>query len=428
MILIFCTYFCTNVIFAPCQTVQMKFSKINYAIVFNRKNRLNKDGKGLIQIRAYKNGKVKYFSTEVFIKPKYWDEKNKRVNSKHPNKLIINQQIADQINKMEVYENRMLNRDKYFPLERLVDYKTADKCYKSFLPFYKSELELSIIQPDSLKSQRTTFNKLKAFSPIIYFEDLTFDFVTRFNKFLHNQGLAKNTIQKHHKVVAKYIKLAIHKKYMKVDDNPYINFVNTGEEPERDFLNELELERLEKLTFLKREQHLERIRDFLLLCCYTGLRYSDVSKLKPSNIEKTKNGLILSYVAKKTGKVGRIPLHLLFKQESEVHTKPEQLINKLLGQHLEKYKDIDRAKDEPFFKLTNQYINRKLKFIARRIRTNKKLVTHIGRRTFATVLNSKGVSAKGIQKLMQHSTPTMTFIYVAMGDKMIEDELNKITW
>lgn len=51
--------------------------KVIYNLVFNRKKRLNAEGKALIQVEAYLNRQKKYFSTKIYVKPTQWDSKRK---------------------------------------------------------------------------------------------------------------------------------------------------------------------------------------------------------------------------------------------------------------------------------------------------------------------------------------------------------------
>ena len=41
--------------------------KIKYRIVYNRKKRLDSQGKALVQVEAYLLGKKAYFSTHIYI-------------------------------------------------------------------------------------------------------------------------------------------------------------------------------------------------------------------------------------------------------------------------------------------------------------------------------------------------------------------------
>lgn len=66
--------------------------KVIYNLVFNRKKRLNAEGKALIQVEAYLNKQKKYFSTKIYVKPTQWDSKRKVVRN-HPNTDELNQYI-----------------------------------------------------------------------------------------------------------------------------------------------------------------------------------------------------------------------------------------------------------------------------------------------------------------------------------------------
>lgn len=182
--------------------------KIKYRLIYNRTRVLNKDGTALVQVHAYQNGKSRYFSTGVWIRPKYWDEKEKSVYPAHPNSHIFNFRIREKKLALEKYELKMLNRYGHFHIDRLCDYEVKKEEFLSFTKFYKKQLEESTIRKGAKKNQRTTLNKLCAFNKDLFFEDLTYGFITSFDKFLRRQGLGLNTINKHHRNLKKYIKIA----------------------------------------------------------------------------------------------------------------------------------------------------------------------------------------------------------------------------
>lgn len=51
--------------------------KVIYNLVFNRKKRLNAEGKALIQVEAYLNRQKKYFSTKIYVKLTQWVAREK---------------------------------------------------------------------------------------------------------------------------------------------------------------------------------------------------------------------------------------------------------------------------------------------------------------------------------------------------------------
>lgn len=52
---------------------------IQFSVVYNYKNKLRKNGTGLIQIRAYSKGKCNYFSTNIYVTPFQWSKKLNQV-------------------------------------------------------------------------------------------------------------------------------------------------------------------------------------------------------------------------------------------------------------------------------------------------------------------------------------------------------------
>lgn len=281
------------------------YNKIKYRLVYNRTNFLNLDGTALIQIKAYQNRKCRFFSTEIYVEPKQWDKSYRCIKGNHPLHLELNERLAKLVTQLERGELRIINQAGSCPLAKLVlqSETTFETTVNSFTDFYRQEIGLSTIKPDSLKNQQTTFNKLLEYQKVIWFEDLTLSFIQGFDRFLRRQKLGLNTIQKHHKNVQKYVSLAIAKEHLQPGKNPYLRFRPKGEEPSRVFLREGDLEKLERLIFTKDQVHLVRSRDFFLMLCYTGLRFSDLCAIRPCDIEETpERKLLLTQKARKTGK------------------------------------------------------------------------------------------------------------------------------
>lgn len=397
--------------------------KIEFSLSYNRSKKLNKNGTALIHIKAYQGRAYRYFSTNIWVRPDQWDEKNKRIKANHPNQYVFNTQIYKQLQEMEAYVNQMINRYGSFPLDRLHEYSIPISNVRSFTEFFKEELQDSTIKADSLKPQRTTFNKLCEFRNPVFFEDLTYSFITAFDRFLHKQKLNPNTIHRHHKTMKKFIRLTIVKDQLDANADPYKKFRAKSVEPERVFLTDKELQRIEQLTFPEELKHLERIQDIFLAACYTGLRFSDVTKIKLSDLSETSDGLVLNVKASKTEKFAQFFLSLLF-PNPDGSSKPEQLFRR----YVEIRQHERLGVDEPLFgSITNQYLNRELKVLAARAGIKKRISSHTGRRTNATILAGK-ISMPALQKHLQHSSLDMTKIYIALSNEDIKNELKKAKW
>jgi len=268
-----------------------------------------------------------------------------------------------------------------------------------FIHFIRQETHAleGIHQPQTLTTYRTTAKHLAAFRSHINFLDLTADFPEQFDRYLQRKKMSKNSRNKQHKNVKKFIHLAI-RKGVKIT-NPYIHFKLERAATERTFLTRNEVENLYSLY---RKQELpdwlhEDLRKFLF-ACFTGPRFSDINQFTTDNLL----GDTLIYVAQKTlrfHKTIRVPLSntaKLFLQEQDGH----------------------------LFKQTEmQTYNRNLKDIADYAGIKKTITSHVARHTFATLFLESGGRVETLKELLGHRKIETTMIYVHLTDKRKEKEI-----
>lgn len=403
--------------------------KIKYAVIYTykRTGKLLSDGTAYVAIRAYLRGKNKFFNTGIYIEPHQWNGSNAAWIKRHPNQYVFNQEIRDTLSKMEAFEYDLINRKEIVDLERLAEYD-QEQIDISFTEFIEQQLEITktTFSNSCYTDKRQTFDKLKSFKTMVYFNQVNYKLIKSFDTFLYQTGgMGVNTIAKHHKNLKTFVNQAIKEDYIDVNKNPYKKFKVKTQPTERSYLTKSELKEIEKVEFGKGKEHLEAVRDFFLFMCYTGLRYIDASSVIGDSFKKTDDGLNLFFTAKKTNKPMRLNLRKLFAG------KPEKLINK----YLDKYDDIyfdDPDNPKPiFFGLTNQHVNRELKIVVSDLDIREKIKDeiscHVGRHTFGTVMAGK-VDVTVLQKLMQHSKLKETMIYVHISQNRIDDALDKIEW
>jgi integrase len=399
---------------------------ITYKVDFNRKNRLKQNGTAPITIRCYQNGIQKHIQTGISVEPVYWNEKRLEVKNSHSDAFILNKRIQEQIIKIKEYERQIINRHGSCRVGRITNYTDFRSNRTSFTDFYEQELnDSAYLSKNTIKTRRSSLKKLLSFNRNnkVYFDDLCYAFISRFDSFLYKEGLGTNTVKKHHKDVKTYINLAIKHDLFKIDKNPYKNFTPKSEEVEKISLSERELERIENLDF-EFDTTMNLVRDAFLFSCYTGLRYSDYTRVSKSNLETTDKGLILRMKTQKPGKFMAVPLYTIFPEQGK-RSKPEQVLLKYLNRAY--YNDTRQFDELPFFKLSNQDANRKLKNIAELANVHKTLTTHVGRKTFATLAAVK-VPLPMLQRLMQHSTPQETMRYVDDNPELLAKLLEDIDW
>jgi integrase len=167
---------------------------------------------------------------------------------------------------------------------------------------------------------------------------------------------------------------AFESKAYKLDNTPIDTIALTFKEVV--FLSEL----------VVKEKRLEKVRDVFVFSCLTGLRYSDVSRLKKVNFQTlTKNGTplsIIDIVTQKTGERVNVPLHPIAKavikrNNGELPRVPSnQKFNSYIKElcKLAQMSDVVQLRGNVSGKII---VRTKLKY--------ESITSHTARRTFATI-------------------------------------------
>jgi len=197
-----------------------------------------------------------------------------------------------------------------------------------------------------------------------------------------------------------------------------------GNSKEVIYLSWDEIQTMQNIEFNENQNYLSRVRDVFLFCCFTGLRYSDVAKLKKSDV---KDGHII-IVTKKT--VDGIKIEL----------------NKYSQAILDKYKDYKFDKQKVLPVISNVKMNEYLKELGQICEYNEQirivyfkgnerieevhpkwalLTTHCGRRSFVVNALYLGIPSEVIIKWTGHSDFKAMKPYVKIVDELKEREMSK---
>jgi integrase/recombinase XerD len=71
----------------------------------------------------------------------------------------------------------------------------------------------------------------------------------------------------------------------------------------------------------------------------------------------------------------------------------------------------------------NAVYNRVLKLVAEQVKIKKHLTTHVGRKTFATIMDQNGVSTKTISDMLGNTLQVCQKHHLAKSTRRIEKEL-----
>ena len=380
--------------------------KVCYQPIFNRKKKLNAQGKALLQIEAYLEKRKIYFSTHIYLSPEQWDNKRKLIR-KHPHAEALNYQVKEFLIQLESKEISLWKEGKVVTLQSLKEEFCMPK-EKSFLDFIKKDIAFSQSKESTKQNLLSTYRLLSNFKSHIDFKELTSQFIFEFERFLFENGLQTNTVAKHMKHFKTFVNLAIDKGYLTLNDYPFRRYRIKTLKAKHTFLVPDELEKLESLELYGRKLAYKHSLEAFLFCCYTGLRYSDFTHLSDRNIVFIEKQPWLVFTTIKTGAEVRLPLTLLFEGKAW----------KLLRKH-------QNHLDEFFCIKANSTVNKELIRIGKLAGIQKHFSFHSARHTNATLLIYKGVNITTVQKLLGHSNVSTTQIYSEVMSSTIVNDLKK---
>ena len=380
--------------------------KICYQPIYNRKKKLNAQGKALLQIEAYLEKRKIYFSTHIYLSPEQWDNKRKLI-CKHPHAEALNYQVKEFLIQLESKELSLWKEGKVISLERLKE-EFCIKKDRSFLDFVIKDIEDSQSKESTKRNLLSTYTLLAKFKNHIDFKELTPEFIFDFEKFLFCCDLQTNTVAKHMKHFKTFVNLAIDKGYLSLNDYPFRRYRIKTLKPNHTFLLPDELEKLETLELTGKKIAYKHSLEAFLFCCYTGLRYSDFTHLSDKNLIFIENRPWIIFTTIKTGAEVRLPLALLFEGKGW----------KLLRKHQKHLDEFFRIK-------TNSTVNKELIRIGKLAGLQKHFSFHSARHTNATLLIYKGVNITTVQKLLGHRNVSTTQIYSEVMGSTIVNDLKK---
>ncbi len=372
--------------------------KIRYRLAFNRSGKLNVNGTGLVEIEARLNGKTRYFSAHLHVRPNQF-EHGLIVN--HPQCNDLNTMLYEEILRIQEIEIDFWRRGITPSLTTL-----AGAVRSNYVPNCTfTEFARNLVMADTRRrtgtkvSLESTIKVIQLFRQRVCFEDLNHQFLIDFEKWLkEDYKAANNTVIKHLRHLRTLVNEAIKQKYMKPEDYPFKDFKLKPMARKEVFLTPSELHKVEQYQGEK-----GNVVDVFLFACYTGLRFSDIQTLTDKHIIKERGKVWLIKETVKSNETVRLPLYLLFE-------------GKAVGL-LQKYGNAEEIAG-----LARKNINMQLKKVITGLGIEKKVTMHTARHTFATLLLHQGVPITTVQRLCGHREIATTMVYAdVMADTVIRD-------
>lgn len=376
------------------------------------------------------------YSTGEKVHPKFWNSIKQRVKEQNaiPESTEINEilkRIESGVNsafrrlflenrdeitleKLKIALNAELKKDAIKKKKELVGWMIdqieemrADKKLGSIQVY--NALVKHLIDYEKAKKVKLTFNSID----IIFHQN--------FKNFLFNdKGLLTNTVGKQLKTLKTFLNIATEHG---VNSNlKYLSkkFKGMEERIQHAFLNEEELALLFNLD-LSKKPYLERVRDIFIVACYTGLRFSDFTKLSNENLMKVNGRYCCKVYTEKTKEKVVIPIKPIVMEIWQKYNGifPKAISNQKMNEYIKEVAELAGINENFVVKKTsgiNTITIEKPKFMF--------ISTHSARRSFATNAFISGIPPLKIMKLTGHRTESSFMKYINFSQESNAEDLS----
>lgn len=361
----------------------------NVTVVYDRKKRFEKTGKGKVEIVVYFRHNVRKYIIVGEGTPANWEVIAKSFK--------VQEQVRDCERILECMEGLgeectpdNFNRHWDVKEKNAILREATGKMFNgydqnsSFIEYMKNCIANEEISDGTRAHLNVVVRTVHEFGHLDRFCDLTVPNLLKLNDWLLAGGRRTiNTVYGYHKKIKKYVN-RLHASGM-IPLNPYNQQkFPRGSNKERRPLSEDELVRLRNL---KLKGTLDRARDLFIFCAYTGLAYCDaMAFIFSEHTEKIGDIYYIDGSRIKTGCNFFTPI-------------------------LQPAMDVLKKYDYKLPHIQNQPCNIYLHVIEAKLELNKPMTTHIARHSFATLVLSHDVPIENLMRMLGHHELRTTQIY-----------------
>lgn len=396
-------------------------SRTSFGLTFYiNRTRERKNGECPVMLRINLNGDRLALQVQRFIKPEDWDQNRYVMKGRTEQARVFNNYLeAVRLKAHKKYNELLSYTDDVTPQmlrDAILGVNTAKT--RQIIDIWEghvSDLKKLIGKENSYATYQkynTAKNHFQSFLQNKYqlndvsIKAVDYQMIQQYSIYLKTEkGCSFNTATKFLQNLKTITSISIRSGWLVKD--PFNGISLTLKEVDRPYLTFEELERL--IEFNSVFDRLNRVRDFFVFSCYTGLAYIDVKKLKRAEIEgNDEMGFWIRTRRQKTGGRANIPLLDI----------PMSIIRNYCQLEL-----LDA--EEPILPiLSNQKMNAYLKELADLCNIQKQLSYHVARHTFATTVTMmNGVPIETVSKMLGHKNIHSTQHYARIVDKKVGDDM-----
>lgn len=387
-----------------------------------------------IYISYYRNPKERaLLSTTVSCLKTDWNQEKEEVRKSDPDHETKNELIKLRKRKVFEIEKEFALKDRDLTISQLKELyneklkgSTKIKDPSEAIEFM-IERKKGLVKADVIKDYRALSKHLSLFikkqKPFSKLDDIDNQFGQQFHQFLLTnkvvpikntdnkefQPLAKGTIGKQLKNLKVLMRFCLEEGLIR--ENRLTKITPPTETSDSIALSEDELEQIEALELPFDSKH-DEIRDLFLVGCETGLRYSDLERLRASHIDAATR--LISIRTKKSNKTVKIPL-------SE---RVKRILSKRHGHFPKAYNSVTFnveikkiCKEAGLDQLVVKSMTIGNNLIETQQPKYQMVASHTCRRSFCTIQFKKGMPSLLIRKISGHAKEADFLRYIKIDEE-----------
>jgi hypothetical protein len=271
-----------------------------------------------LTVKNSKNKKSYTFRTPLRISQEDWDEKKQRpINIYQKKYKILNNKLdsikiyfVDNLNKNDAEAKPYCHRTLAREITKICSDKKIDLPKTSFLFYMQQYINCrkELICNSTYKRYKVFYHLLERYEGYIlkrlYIDTINADFINDFIRFGKEEEYSENTIYRTIHFVKTILNFAERKGIRTAVRELELR-------RERQFKEMVTLTEQEIVKIISTEvsEELQTAKDWLLISCYTGQRFSDFMRFKTDKIQNINGTNCLSFKQQKTQKQIILPLH-----------------------------------------------------------------------------------------------------------------------
>jgi integrase len=410
------------------------------------------DAKCLIYMQVKYSGQKLVYSFGQKIEPKFWDDSKQRVKGVEGAKKAGKDELNGLLNALEkefiiAYNKEIKNGipaprtlkqhlDNFLYQNLQENTSQENTLFKLINRFVAGEIKFrgrdktkgSLNNYNSVLKHLVEFQKKKGYK--VDFETITLDFFYQYVTFLKNAvKLSQNTIAKDITLLKVFMSEAIDLGYTNNLQFKHKKFTVSTVDTDAVYLTENEILALYRFN-LSETPKLERVRDLFVFGCFTGLRFSDYSNIRPENVVQIEGDLFIKLVTQKTQDLVIIPcnpviLELFKKYESNYNKLPRTISGQKFNDYIrDACKAAGKAASEAAGKPAGMNETGRLSTDPS-LQLWQCISSHTARRSFATNLYLQGFPTIDLMKITGHKTEKAFLKYIRVSKLDTAKRLNE---